>query len=116
MNQTIDKKKTTLKKKLKTKRSTRNLSLGIPGLESSTITEDDIEIFNTVKVNQRREPSPQESNWDDEISLGATSKKLKRQGITTKVRVKRSHYSTIQKSTYDEKQEKIERHMLNLVY
>lgn len=58
--------------------SKKKTNLGIPGLESSTITEDDIEIFNTVKVNQRRDPTPEGSNWDDQISLGATSRKLKR--------------------------------------
>ena len=88
---------TTKKPKKKVSKQKTKTNLGIPGLESSTITEDDIEIFNTVKVNQRREPTPEDSVWDDQISVGTTSKKLKRAGTKTIKRNKASkaHYGSV---------------------
>jgi hypothetical protein len=50
----------------------QSFALGIPGMESSSVTQDDVDIFNTVKVNMRREP---DSDFIDEVDLNKTAGK-----------------------------------------
>jgi hypothetical protein len=91
-----------------------------PGLDSASITHNDIDMdmFNTVKVNQRRDPEVQSSHWDEVSDLGKSygSKKLKKGNSKSTRRKKKSTYAKVVGSTFDEKQSEIEHHMLNLVY